>query len=220
MLKYSIKSVARNLFGRKVKQLRKDGLTPANIFGKKIKSKAISLKTAELKDIYSKAGETQMVDLDGKPVLISNMQLDPVSDQILHVDLRQVDLSEKISAKIPVEISGESPAEKQGIGTVVQQMNEIEVEALPTDLPEKIEIDSSNLIEVDQIIFVKDIKLGSKVSLVSDSEQIVVKVEPPQKEEVVEVPVATPAEGEAVEEDKTAPVEGEQAEVKEEATNN
>ena len=103
---------------------------------------------------------------------------------------------------VPIEIEGESPAEKQNLGTVVQQIHEIEVEALPTDLPEKIIVDASILVEVDQAIYVKDLKVDKKVEIKTDLESIVIKVEPPTKEEVVEVAAEVPAEGEA-------PVEGE-----------
>lgn len=194
MIKLTLKSEKRKLFGRKVKQLRKIGLIPANIFGKKIKSEAITINAKEFRDIFEKAGETQIIDLDKKSVLVSNLQIDPVTSDYLHVDFRQVDLSEKIIAKVPVEVVGESPAEKQSIGTVVQQLSEIEVEALPADLPEKFEVDATSLIEVDQTIYVKDLKIDKKVTIKTDLESIVVKVEPPTKEEVVEVvPEVAPA---------------------------
>lgn len=210
--KFTLKSTKRDEFGRKVKRLRKKGLIPANIFGKKIKSEAVTVDNKEFTQVFEKAGETQIIDLNGKPVLVSSLQIDPVSSEYLHIDFRQVDLTEKISAKVPVEVIGESPAEKQKLGTIVQQLSEIEVEALPADLPEKIEVDSSVLTEVDQTIFVKDLKIDKKVTILTDSESIVVKVEPPQKEEVVETPVAVegeaPAEGTAPAEGE-APVEGE-----------
>lgn len=193
----------RELFGRKVNRIRKAGLVPANIFGKDVKSMAISINAKEFAEIFKKAGETQIIDLSGKPVLVSNIQIDPISGLTLHVDFRQVDLKEKIEAQVPVEVIGESPAEKQNLGTVVQQLHEIEVSALPTELPEKITVDASTLVEVDQAIYVKDLKVDKNVEIITDLETIVVKVEPPTKEEVVEV-VATPAEGEV------APVEGEQ----------
>lgn len=208
MTKLTLKSEKRILFGRKVKQLRKEGLIPANIFGKKVKSEAITVNTKDFREVFEKAGETQIIDLGGRPVLVSNLQIDPVTSDYVHIDFRQVDLTEKITAKVPVEIIGESPAEKQSIGTVVQQLNEIEVEALPANLPEKIEIDSSVLTEVDQAIYVKDLKLDNKVTIKTDLESIIVKVEPPIKEEVVETVVA-PAEGEAPVEGE-APAEGEQ----------
>lgn len=202
-----LKYEKRELFGRKVNRIRKAGLVPANIFGKDVKSEAISINAKEFSEVFKKAGETQIIDLSGKPVLVSNIQVDPISGLMLHIDFRQVDLKEKIEAKVPVEVIGESPAEKQNLGTVVQQLHEVEVSALPTDLPEKITVDASTLLEVDQSIYVKDLKVDKNVEIITDLETIVVKVEAPTKEEVVEAPVAV--EGEVVA-DGTAPVaEGE-----------
>ncbi|WKZ25346.1 MAG: 50S ribosomal protein L25 [bacterium] len=207
-----LKTEKREVVGRKVKTLRKAGKIPANIFGKNIKSETIVVDAKEFREVFKTAGETQLIDLGGRSVLVSKVQVHPVSGDMLHIDFRQVDLKEKIEAKIPVELIGESPAEKQNLGTVVQQLDEIEVEALPTDLPENIVVDQSILAEVDQAIYVKDIKLDSKVTVITDGESIVAKVEPPQKEEVVEAPVPvegeTPAEGEAPKEGET-PAEGE-----------
>lgn len=133
---------------------------PANVFGKGIKSESLQVKLADFQDIYKKVGETGLLYLtvkngkvEEKPVLVSNVQLHPVSDTPIHVDFHQVSLKEKVTAAVPVEISGEAPAEKGGIGTVVQYIDEIEVEALPTDLPEKFVVDISKLAEVDQAIF-------------------------------------------------------------------
>ncbi len=195
-MKNKLKAEKREIFGRKVNRLRKEGLIPSNIFGKKIKSEAVTVNAKEFEDIFKKAGETQIIDLNGKSVLVSNMQTDPVSGLTLHVDFRQVDLTEKIEAKVPVEVEGESPAEKQNLGLAVQQIHEIEVEALPADLPEKIVIDISELVQVDQAIYVKDLKVDKKVEIKTDLELIVVKVEPPTKEEVVEAPVVeVPVDG-------------------------
>lgn len=210
-MKFTLKSEKRELFGRKVKTLRVVGKIPANVFGKKIKSEAVTVDNKEFREVFEKAGETQIIDLGGKPVLVSNIQTDPVSSEYIHIDFRQVDLTEKIEAMVPVEVEGESPAEKQSLGTVVQQIHEIEVKALPTDLPEKIIVDASILTEVDQAIYVKDLKVDKKVEIKTDLESIVVKVEPPTKEEVVEVAPA-PAEGEApVEGEKPAEGNGEEA---------
>lgn len=213
--KFSLEASKRDIFGRKVKRLRKEGLIPANIFGKKIKSEALSVKSKEFSEVFEKAGETQIIYLNDRPVLVSGLQIDPVTSNYLHIDFRQVDLTEKITANVPVELIGESPAEKQKLGTVVQQLSEIEVEALPTDLPEKIEVDSSTLVEVDQTIYVKDLKIDKKVIVLTDLESIVVKVEPPTKEEVVEV-VPVPAEGEvpaSAEATAGEPAEGEPTKV-------
>ncbi|MBI2103806.1 50S ribosomal protein L25 [Candidatus Woesebacteria bacterium] len=214
MTKLKLKAQVRKTLGRKVKKLRGEGLTPANIYGKKVKSTAVSIDTKEFEKLFKEAGETTLIDLDtGKDkrtVLIRNVQVHPVDDQVLHVDFQQVDLKTKVTVEIPVEVVGEAPAEKQGLGTVVQHVDEIEVEALPTDLPEKFEVDASALAEVDQAIFVKDLKVAKGVEVKDDPEKIVVKVEPLRKEE--EVAPALPVEGEvAVEGEKPTetPVEGE-----------
>ena len=203
MTKISLKADKREIIGRKVKKLRQEGKIPANIFGKKIESQAIVVDLKEFEEVFEKAGETQIVDLNGKSVLISNVTYNPVGGNILHVDFRQVDLTEKITAKVPVETVGESPAEKQSLGTVVQHISELEVEALPADLPEKITVDASILTEVDQAVFVKDLRIPGKVEIKNDPEAIVVKVEPLQKEEEVVAPVeaaeAAPAEGQSAE---------------------
>jgi large subunit ribosomal protein L25 len=203
MTQIKLKSQKRELFGRKVKRLRKEGLIPANIFGNKVKSHAISVDAKEFNEVFKKAGETQIINLEDKSVLISNIQTNPISGDIIHIDFRQVDLKEKIEAKVPVEVEGESPAEKQNLGTVVQQIHEIEVEALPADLPEKIVVDASILAEVDQAVYIKDLRVSKDVEIKMDPELIVVKVEPPTKEEVVEVPEATEAVAEG-EQPKTA----------------
>lgn len=200
----------RAISGRKVKKLRQQGLLPANVFGKKIKSESIQVVDKDFKVIYKEVGDTGLITLtigkDEKPVLVHDVQVNPMTDEVIHVNFLQVDLKEKVEAEVPVELVGESPAEKQSLGTVVQYINEIKVEALPTDLPEKFTVDTSELSDVDQAIYVRDLKVDrSKVEIKNDAEEIIVKVEPPQKEEVVEVvPVvavgaegAVPAEGEA-----------------------
>lgn len=212
-MKITLKSEKRDLFGRKVSRLRKEGKIPANIFGKNIESSAIVIDNKEFSEVYKKAGETQIIDLSGKPVLVSNIQVDPISSNYLHIDFRQVDLKEKIEAKVPVVLEGESPAEKQNLGTVVQQLHEIEVEALPADLPEKIVVDASSLVEVEQAVYVKDLQVSKDVEIKTDLESIVAKVEPPQVEEVVEV--AATVEGETSAEAPKSEEEAPKEEVKE-----
>jgi large subunit ribosomal protein L25 len=212
MDKKILKAEERKISGRKVKTVRAQGLLPGNVYGKKIKSKSVQVNKKEFDLVYSEAGETGLITLQvgntELPVLVSNVQKHPKSDDVIHVDFRQVDLKTKVTAEVPVEVVGESPAEKQAIGTVVQYLNQVEVEALPGDLPEKFEVDTSTLEEVDQAIYVRDLKVdASKIEIKTNAEEIIVKVEPPQKEEVIEVPV-TPAEGEVPAEGAPAP-EGE-----------
>ncbi len=208
MDKQILKVETRKVTGRKVKNLREEGILPGNIFGKKVESASIQVPLKDFEKVYKEVGETGLVILtigkEEKPVLVHNIQLNPKTDEMLHVDFLQVDLKEKVEAEVPVELTGESPAEKQSLGTVVQYVNEIKVEALPTDLPEKFVVDVSGMEMVDQAIKIADLKVDSKVEIKNDPEEIVVKVEPPQKEEVVEAPEA-PVEGEGA-----VPAEGEQ----------
>lgn len=216
MQKYTLEAEKRKIFGRKVKSLRREGLLPANIYGKNIESLAIQVSLNDFEKVYKEAGETRIIELsigkEKRPVLISNVQLDPVSDIPLHVDFKQVNLKEKVSAAVPIELVGESPAEKKGLGTAVQYLDEIEVEALPTDLPEKFEVDLTVLEEVDQTVFVKDLVSGSdKVEIKTDPEKIIVKVEPPRKEEEI-APPTEEAEEEVVAEGEAEAQEGEKEE--------
>ena len=200
MDKVTISAEKREVLGRKVKTLRKEGKIPANIFGKAVNSLAIMVDAKNFDTVYKDAGETGLVEIsvdkDKKPVLIHNVQKHPRTDRILHVDFRQVDLKQKITANVPVELVGESPAEKQGLGTAVQQIDEVEVESLPAELPEKFELDVSNLTQVDDAIFIKDIKVAKDVEIKDDPDAIIVKVEALREEEPEPAPVEVPVEGE------------------------
>src|SRR4030042_2867519 len=207
MEKIELKAQKRKEFGRKVSKLRREGIIPANIYGSGFKSESIQVNYKDFAAVYKRAGETSVVEvaLDGEkkelPVLIHNIQTDPVSDLPIHVDFLKIDLTKKVTADVPLELTGEAPAEKQGIGTLVQYLDEIEVEALPGDLPEKITVDVSGLTEVDQSIMVKDLSYDkTKVDIKENPEEVVAKIEV-QKVEVVEAPPAAPV-GEV-------PVEGE-----------
>jgi len=206
MTRQTLNAKTRTLFGRKVKKLRREHLLPANIFGKKTDSTAIQLEITSFQKVFNQSGETSLIDLvvDGqkpRPVLITNIQTDPVLDTTIHVDFHQVDLTEKVTANIPVEVIGESPAVKDKGAVLVTVLNEIEVEALPGDLPEKFEIDISTLKEFGDNITVAAIKAGTKIEIKLAPEETVVLVQEPREEVVEEVApavdaeVATPAEG-------------------------
>lgn len=213
MTTFELNASTRTVFGRKTKQLRKKGIIPANIFGKKIKSMAIELESGTLLDTMRKAGETGLIHLKIKgdnsvhPVLVSGYAQDPVTDAMLHVDFHEVDLKQKTTATVPLKAVGESVAVKSGM-VLVMFKNELEVEALPTDLPDSIEVDISGLTEVGSTILAKDLKFDrSKVTVEIGDEEPIATIQEPAKEEVVE---AAPAEGE-VAEGGEKPAEGEAA---------
>jgi large subunit ribosomal protein L25 len=215
-----LKAEKRKITGRKVKQLRQQDQLPASVYGKGVKS--LSLKT-DLKTtlgLMDKVGETGLVDLkikglkDKRTVLLKNPQCHPVSGQLLHLDFHQVDLTEKVTADIPIELAGKAPAAESGLGVLVQTIDEIEIEALPTDLPEKYVIDVSGLKAVDDAVLVKDLKIDKdKVTLKTDKEQILAKIEPLTEEEEEPAPV----EEEIAAEEEGVEVEGEEKKEKEEA---
>ncbi len=188
----------------KVDRLRQQGLLPAVVFGKETGSIPITLDKTEFLKVYEEAGESSLVDVQigkQKPikVLITETDIDPVTDETLHANLHAVTLTEKATATIPIEIVGESPIVKSGEGMLLTLLDEIEVEALPQDLPSEINVDVSNLIEIDQRIAIKDLPVDrSKVEIKQDPEDLVVKVEHAEMEEEEEVKEEVPVE-EAVE---------------------
>ena len=217
MQKYLLQAQKRALFGRKVKKLRRDGILPANIFGKKIKSQAVQVAARDFAKIYSQAGETLLVDLelDSKkmPVLINNVTLHPVSSLPLHVDFHQVDLKEKVATDVPLEVVGASPAVKDKLGVLLTNLNEVEVEALPQDLPGKIEVDVSYLKAVGEAVKIKDLKVSGDVRILTDPELEVVKIAPlvsKEAEKMVEEQAAAAAQTAA---QATVPASGTTAEV-------
>ena len=219
--KHEIKAEIRTVLGRKVKHLRDAGLVPSTIYGHKFESVSIQFNALELQKIYDKVGESGLIELlvgsDKYNIIFRNPQYSPVESEIVHIDCYKVNLKEKISAFIPIVLIGESPALKDG-NTLVSITDEVEVEALPTDLPESIEIDISILTEVGQMITVEDIKLDEKVTMITLLDQAIVKVEEPRAEEVIEEvtePVEVPAMNQKTEEEKAA-AEAEKADDKDE----
>lgn len=198
MSNFKLTAKPRKLFGRKVKSLRRDGIIPANIFGKKTKSISIQLNHKTLLQIIRDAGETSLIDLTvegekkARTVLISGYAQNPVTDILLHVDFHQVDLTKKTTATVPVTLVGESPAVDEG-NTLVSLKSELEVEALPADLPEAIEIDISTLTKVGSSILASDIQVDTtKITLLIDQEETIITIQAPVKEvepEVEEEPV-------------------------------
>lgn len=213
MNKQTLNAKEREVTGRKVKRLRREGIVPANIYGTGFKSLSIQVNRKEFQKLFEEVGETAVIDLKTEketyPVLIHNLQRDPISFDPVHIEFLKVDLKKKVTANIPLEIVGESPAVKQGLGTLVSYVDEVEVEALPGDLVEKIEVDVSGLLEAEQGLAIKDLKYDKdKLDITNDPETIVVKIEL-QKEEVVEVAPAAPVEGEAAPAEGEKPAEGE-----------
>lgn len=214
MNRLQLQADVREISGRKVKSLRGSGIIPANIFGSDIESLAIQVQAKEFLKVFAEAGETGLIDvaISGakRPVLVHDVTYHPVSSLPIHIDFRQVNLKEEITANVPVEIIGESPAEKQGIGTVVQVVNELAVTALPDQLPQSFVVDISSLTEIDQAIMVSDLSYDKEhvtIDVENPEEMVIVKVDELTKEEPVEVQETTDSEPAAPETTESAPTQ-------------
>lgn len=179
MKRFSLKAEERKITGKKVKQLRRDGILPANVYGKDIKSMSLQLPLKDFQTVFEEAGETGLVDLSvGEqkiPVLIHSLQTD-FRRTPLHADFFKVNLKEKVKAMIPVEFIGEPKAETEKIGLLEKIHEEVEVEALPTELPENLEISVENLANVDDQVIVSDLKAPEGVEILTDPTQVLAKI--------------------------------------------
>ena len=190
----------RDIHGKKVKNLRAQGLVPAVIYGKHVKAESISCVKNDLLKVYKACWYSTPVELTGDVdhlVLINSLQLDPVSDEIISADFLAVSRTEKVAAKIPVVTFGESQLEKLNEGKIMLIKDEVEVEAFPQDLPSKFEVDISVLETVNDVFFVKDLKVSDKVTILDDPELPILTVsvlEDESAEEGEEAAAATEAE--------------------------
>lgn len=182
MNKIILNANKRTVVGRKVKKLRQSGFIPANIYGKKVKSQSIQVVEKEFNQVFSKVGETGLVELMlekiAHPVLIHNVSYHPVTGAPLHVDFFQVDLKEKVQTRVPLAFTGDSPAVKDKLGVLLHIISEVEIEALPADLPEKLEVDVSGLAAVGDTMKVSDLKVSDKIKIITDATLEFIKVAP------------------------------------------
>ncbi|NMB92156.1 MAG: 50S ribosomal protein L25 [Parcubacteria group bacterium] len=192
MVNIILKSKIREVFGKQNKKLRQKGLIPGVVYGRKTKPLALTLDLKEFLNIYHQAGDTDLIDLvidnQGqeitKKVLVQTVNRDYVTSQPIHIDFYEVEMDKPVTTHVPLVFIGESPSVKAG-GVLVKSMDEIEIEALPKDLPHQIEIDISPLDTFDKTIYVKDIKLPNGVkSLVKEDTPIVTVTAPITEEEL------------------------------------
>jgi large subunit ribosomal protein L25 len=200
MNRQELKVSKRDITGKKVRFLRRQGIVPANIYGHGIESTPINVDTRSLKHLLAHTGKTDLISLkvdnSTEPirVLMREIQRNPLTDEPLHVDFYKVSMTEKIKAEVPLVFVGEAPVlKKVKNSSILHLLDALEIEALPDDLPHSFEVDISNLEELDHTIHIKDIPLGHGITLLSDPEQMVVKVAEARKEEEV-VPEVVEAE--------------------------
>jgi large subunit ribosomal protein L25 len=191
-----LKAILRDV-KKSPKYYLKNGFVPAVLYGKGIENVHLAVPKGEFEDVFNEAGETDIVDLiieDDKkkhPVLIYDVQYHYINHQPIHIDFYQIRRDQKIKTHIPVEYIGESPAVKNFGGILVKNVNEIEVEALPQDLPHNIPVDVSKLETIDSKILIKDLMVSEKVKILAAPDTVVAAVVAPKEEEVVAAPSIT-----------------------------
>lgn len=181
----------REARGKQVKAVRAEGNVPAVMYGHGTDAQALSVSLRTLTKVFSEAGSNKMVALsvnDGKPynVMIQDIQTDSRNGQITHADFYKVKMNEKIKAEIPLHFVGESTAVYKLEGSLIQGLTTIEVESLPANLPENIEVDISVLDDFDKTIHVSDLAIPANVELLTETSELIAKVEPPRSDEELE----------------------------------
>ena len=188
----TLKTKSRILTGKKTRSLRRNEILPAVVYGHGIENKNIEIKKSFFQKFYKQAGADNLLDLiidDQKPikVLIQEIQKDPVKDQILHIDFYQIKKGEKITHSIKLNFIGESKAIKELNGSLVKNINSIEIECLPEDLISEINIDISCLNNFEDIIYIKDLKIPLNIKILDKLDEVIAIIAPPKKEEEIKV---------------------------------
>ena len=182
MEELTLKATSREVVGKKTRFLRRQGITPAHLFGHNIKSLALQCPTAELQHIIARAGTTTLLNLEvdsekrPRKVLVKEVQRDVFGRELLHIDLYQVKKTEKIKAEVPVVLVGEAPALKLKGRLLLHPVATLSVECLPDKLPHEITVDLSSLEGVEQAIHVRDLDLGAGITIHNDPDELIVKV--------------------------------------------
>jgi large subunit ribosomal protein L25 len=195
----------RDVIGKQVRALRRQGQLPAVIYGHGIKPLLISLNQKEANRILPSLSSSHLVviKVDGQPhtTLVREKQRHPVKGHMIHIDFQEVSMTERLKAQVQLVIVGDAPAVKNYNGIIVVNMEELEVEALPGDLPDRITLNIDSLTNIGDAIHVRDIQLPSTVDMLEDPNEIIVVVTAPTLE-AVEVVEAVTEEPEVIEHGK------------------
>lgn len=212
----------RQVLGKKTKALRRQGITPAHVFGHGVKSQPLQGVTTEIERTIAQAGTSRLISLgiEGekrhRSVLVREVQREPATDRLVHVDFYQVRSKEKMSVEVPVRLVGDAPALVSTANTLDIEMPTLHIECLPSNLPSVIEIDVTGLKNTHDTIRVSDVKLPEGVTALNSPELVVVKVEPVRGARIEEEMAAEEAEAEAAASEAAAEAGGETGESTEE----
>jgi len=215
----SISAKVREQSSKGLKSLREQGILPGVLYGPKIENQSIEINLIKFKEVYKETGESSLISLKINDkeflVLIHDIQEDPVSGQLVHVDFYQPILTEEVEVSVPIIFEGDALAVKDLGGTLVKEIQEIEVKALPQNLPHEIKVSVENLKTFEDEILVKDLKVPAEVKISREPDEIIAKVVSPTK---VEEELEKPIEEETPEGAEEEGEEKEETEKKEEKT--
>ena len=208
----TLAAAPREILGKHVARLRRAGQLPAVVYGHGVASTSVTIDAHDFELLRRKAGPNALVDLsvDGKkadPVLIHDVQVHPVTHRPLHVDLFLVQMTVELTVDVPLVAIGVSPAIENDGGTLLHAIESVRIRALPDHLPQSIEYSIESLVDFDTTIHVRDLAIPSDVTLLTDADEIVAKVQAPR----VEVEEPTAAEVEAAEGEGAEGEEGAEA---------
>ncbi len=204
MEKIVLKATKRDVIGKKVGALRRQGKLPAVLYGHSIETTPILLDAYDGAQTLSRLTSSSLltIDLDGKQYLaqVREKQRDFIKNRLVHVDFQIVSLTEMMHTKVGIELTGTAPAVKNFNAVIHTGLTAIEVECMPQDLPARIVVDISGLAEIGDSVRVREIVLSDKVKIMADQEEIIAIAAASKKEEVsAEAPVAEEAESEEAE---------------------
>jgi len=212
---YELVVQERSLTGKRTKTLRRQHILPAVVYGYGVTATPVQTDQKQFDHVYLRAGSNGLVDLKigetGQPrkVFIHSVQRDPITHTVEHVDFLAINLREETTTTVPLVLTGEAPAAKLAEGMLLQQLDHLQVRALPSDIPALIEVDISGLDEVDKAIHVSDIQIPANVHVLNNEDELVAKIAALRVAEVEEVEEAEAAAEEGAEEGEAAEAEEE-----------
>lgn len=176
----SIKATVRDVTGKKVKMLRRSGITPGNLYGEGLESKSLQVDTKELETVIHGGGRTSIVNLsvdkESYQTLIREIQQHPVTREILHADFHRIDMQKAIQTQVSLRIIGDAPASRLPDALLNQVVFQVIVECLPSNIPQFLEVDISSLVDFDMAILIKDLALPENLTVIADDDQPIIRV--------------------------------------------
>ena len=203
----------RAIMGKKVKTLRREGIIPVHLYGQGVESRALQCSAPKLIQVLSRAGGNTPITITisgeggSQLAFAREIQWDPRRDNLTHVDFLVAEATRLVSAQVPIVLIGESSGARTSGGTVMQQLRTVDVEALPLEMPAQIEVDIAVLTEAAGVIRAGDLEFSANVNLLTDPDEVVVRIEAARVEAEVG---AEEVEGEVEEEEGEPGSEGEQ----------